>query len=156
MLLNILLVLTIIICIALVGVILLQRSEGGALGMSGGGPGAFMTARGTGDFLSTATQVLAALFFALCLIMTLISGRNTANSTVLDRMKLPPAQSSQSPALAPTPGAAAPAAPPSGIAPAPSLSSAPPPASSNGASPLNPFGPNTAAPAKTAPAKSSQ
>jgi protein translocase SecG subunit len=62
MLLGILLVLQIIVAIALVGVILLQRSEGGALGM-GGGPGGFMTARGAGDLLTRTTAILAAVFF---------------------------------------------------------------------------------------------
>ena len=50
----------------MVGIILLQRSEGGALGMSGGGPGNFMSARGTGDLLSRTTQILAGAFFLLC------------------------------------------------------------------------------------------
>ena len=48
MLLGILLAAVIEVSVALVGVILLQRSEGGVLGMSGGGPGNFMSARGTG------------------------------------------------------------------------------------------------------------
>ncbi len=87
MLLGVLLVCIIIICIAMVAIILLQKSEGGALGMSGGGPGNFMTARGTGDLLTRATQILAALFFALCLIMTLLSGHNHANS-IVDRVKI--------------------------------------------------------------------
>ena len=65
MLLDILLAILIVVCLSLIGVILLQRSEGGALGMSGGGPGAFMTARGTGDLLTRTTQILAAIFFAL-------------------------------------------------------------------------------------------
>ena len=88
MLLNILLVIVILVCIALVIAILLQRSEGGALGMSGGGPGNFMTARGTGDFLTRTTQILAAVFFGLCLIMTLVSGHERAASSIVDRLKL--------------------------------------------------------------------
>ena len=50
MLLGFLLVIQIIVALALTGVILLQRSEGGALGM-GGGPSGFMTARGAGDLI---------------------------------------------------------------------------------------------------------
>ena len=88
MLLGILLAVIIVVCIALVGVILLQRSEGGTLGMSGGGPGNFMTARGAGDLLTRTTQILAAVFFALCLGMTLISGHNRAQNSVTDRLKL--------------------------------------------------------------------
>ena len=120
MLLGILLVAIILICIAMVGVILLQKSEGGALGMSGGGPGNFMTARGAGDLLTRTTQVLAAMFFALCLVMTLLSGHNHAAS-ITDKMKIngiapptPAAPVSQAPASsAPaTGGALIPSAPP--------------------------------------------
>ena len=154
MLLNILLGVIIVVCIALVSVILLQRSEGGALGMSGGGPGAFMTARGTGDFLSRATEVLAAIFFTLCLAMTLISGHNRAESSVVDKLKL---QVNPNSLNQPRP---APAAPPVGglsaapaTAPAPEAAPAPAPASN---APLNPFGPSAGVTpvGKTAPAKS--
>jgi len=72
----ILLVAIILIAVAMVITILLQRSEGGALGMSGGGPGNFMSARGTGDLLSRTTQILAGLFFTLCLAMTLLGGHH--------------------------------------------------------------------------------
>jgi len=75
----ILLVAIILIAVAMVITILLQRSEGGALGMSGGGPGNFMSARGTGDLLSRTTQILAGLFFALCLAMTLLGGHNRSS-----------------------------------------------------------------------------
>ncbi len=88
MLLGILLAVIIVVCIALVGVILLQRSEGGTLGMSGGGPGNFMTARGAGDLLTRTTQILAAIFFILCLVMTLVSGHNRSQASVADRLKL--------------------------------------------------------------------
>jgi protein translocase SecG subunit len=62
MLQTILLVAMILISVALTAVILLQRSEGGALGM-GGGPSGFMTARGAGNLLTRATSILAVLFF---------------------------------------------------------------------------------------------
>ncbi|HEY3889993.1 MAG TPA: preprotein translocase subunit SecG [Caulobacteraceae bacterium] len=88
MLLDILLAILIVVCLSLIGVILLQRSEGGALGMSGGGPGAFMTARGTGDLLTRTTQILAAVFFSLCLAMTLISGHSRGAGSLVDRLKL--------------------------------------------------------------------
>jgi preprotein translocase subunit SecG len=78
----ILLVAIILVAVAMVITILLQRSEGGALGMSGGGPGNFMSARGTGDLLSRTTQILAGVFFALCLTMTLLSGRHAKSSII--------------------------------------------------------------------------
>ena len=150
MLLGILLAAVIVVCIALVGVILLQRSEGGVLGMSGGGPGNFMSARGTGDLLTTTTQVLAGVFFALCLIMTLVTGhvrRENALASSLKNLSITPgAPASSAPAqtsaaqTAMAPGATAPV---SGAAPAPVR------APSNDG--LNLFG-NTAAPGARVPA----
>ena len=64
MLQTILLVAIIIVAIALTGIVLLQKSEGGALGM-GGGPSGFMTARGAGNLLTVTTWWLAAALFAL-------------------------------------------------------------------------------------------
>ncbi len=87
MLLGSLLVLLVLVCIALGFVILLQRSEGGALGM-GGGPSGFMTARGAGDLLTRTTAVLAAVFFGLCLLLTVLSGRMHAGGSVVDRLKV--------------------------------------------------------------------
>ena len=75
MLQTILLVAMIIISVALSGVILLQKSEGGALGMGGGGGGGggFMTARGAANLLTRTTSILAVLFF-LCAIGLTIAG----------------------------------------------------------------------------------
>ena len=68
MLQTILLVAIILVAVSLTGVVLLQRSEGGALGM-GGGPSGFMTARGAGNLLTNITWVLAALLFGLTVRM---------------------------------------------------------------------------------------
>ena len=87
MLLGSLLVLLVLVCIALGTVILLQRSEGGALGM-GGGPSGFMTARGAGDLLTRTTAILAAVFFLLCLLLTVLSARMHAGGSVVDRLKV--------------------------------------------------------------------
>ena len=67
---TVLLVIHIMIALALVGVILLQRSEGGALGIGGGG-GGFMTGRSAGNALTKTTAMLAAAFFATSLSLTL-------------------------------------------------------------------------------------
>ena len=118
MLLDVLLALIILICIAMVGVILLQKSEGGTLGMSGGGPGSFMTARGADDLLTRTTQVLGAAFFILCLVMTMLGGHNRAAS-ITDRVKIggiaPP-----TPVAPPAPATTSPetTGPASGAAPA--------------------------------------
>lgn len=87
MLLGILLTLHIIVCISLIGVVLIQRSEGGALGM-GGGSNAFMSARGAGDLLTRLTWVLAGVFFALSLTLTFMAGRERSASSVVDRLKI--------------------------------------------------------------------
>ena len=70
---TVLLIVHIMIALALIGVVLLQRSEGGALGIGGGGGGGFMTGRGAANFLTRATAGLAAAFFATSLILTLIA-----------------------------------------------------------------------------------
>ncbi|MBX4158668.1 preprotein translocase subunit SecG, partial [Lactiplantibacillus plantarum] len=68
---TILLVAIIIVAVALTGVVLLQRSEGGALGM-GGGPSGFMTARGAGNLLTQITWILAAMLFGLTIVLTVV------------------------------------------------------------------------------------
>ena len=141
MLLGVLLAIVILVCIALVGVILLQRSEGGALGMSGGGPGNFMTARGTGDLLTQTTQVLAGVFFVLCLLMTLLSGHNH-QASVVNRLKINGVDPST---LARPQTPAGPSNAPVGL-PAPTAAPAPLPAA-----PADPFAPASGA-AKTSPA----
>jgi len=87
MLIAILLAVNIAVCICLVAVVLLQRSEGGALGM-GGGPSGFMTARGAGNLLTQVTWWLAGAFFVISLTLTILSGREQAASSVVDRVKV--------------------------------------------------------------------
>jgi len=87
MLIAILLAVNIAVCICLVAVVLLQRSEGGALGM-GGGPSGFMTARGAGNLLTQVTWWLAGAFFVISLALTVLSGREQAASSVVDRVKV--------------------------------------------------------------------
>ncbi|WP_339872795.1 preprotein translocase subunit SecG [uncultured Brevundimonas sp.] len=83
MLQTILLVAMILISVALTGVILLQRSEGGALGM-GGGPSGFMTARGAGNLLTKATSILAILFFICAIGLTIAGNLSRANQSVIN------------------------------------------------------------------------
>lgn len=72
---TLLLVAEMIIAVALIGFVLLQRSEGGALGIGGGGGGGGMgglfTPRGAGDALTRGTAILAFLFFLVCIVSTL-------------------------------------------------------------------------------------
>jgi len=62
-----------LIAISLIGVILMQRSEGGGLGVGGSSSG-FMTARGAADFLTRATSVLGGMFIVLSILMAAIAG----------------------------------------------------------------------------------
>jgi preprotein translocase subunit SecG len=79
---TVLIVIHLLVVIALVGVVLLQRSEGGALGIGGGG--GFMTGRGQANALSRATAILGALFFATSLIMSVIAGWSRAPRSIID------------------------------------------------------------------------
>ena len=112
MLIAILLALNIAVCICLVAVVLLQRSEGGALGM-GGGPSGFMTARGAGNLLTTLTWWLATAFFVISLALTLLSGKERGGSSVVDRVKVdsidPDTLNKPAPATQPGPAPAQPA-----------------------------------------------
>ncbi|MDX1739437.1 MAG: preprotein translocase subunit SecG [Alphaproteobacteria bacterium] len=78
---EILLVIQLIVALALVGVILVQHSEGGALGIGGGGA---MSARGTANLLTRATTVLAIIFISLSLLLTIVQINSDDNISVLD------------------------------------------------------------------------
>jgi preprotein translocase subunit SecG len=69
---TVLIVIHIFVVLALIGVVLLQKSEGGALGM-GGGSG-FMTSRGSGTDLTKTTAILAGIFFATSLLLSVVAG----------------------------------------------------------------------------------
>ena len=128
-----------LLALALILVVLLQRSEGG--GLVSGGTNSMISVRGTGDLLTRITWILATVFFVLGLLLTIVAGRERGAASVVDRMKvnaINPAelnkQLPQPPAGAtPTPGAPAPLQ-----APAPTLNS--------------PFGVIPAEPAAPAPA----
>ena len=81
----VLLVIHMMIAVALVGVVLLQKSEGGALGIGGGG-GGFLTGRGTANLLTRTTAFLAAAFFASSLALTMLATHNGQTGSVLDRV----------------------------------------------------------------------
>jgi preprotein translocase subunit SecG len=79
---TVLIVVHLMIVVALVAVVLLQRSEGGALGV-GGGSG-FMTGRGQANVLTRATAILAALFFVTSLSLTVLAGFGRGQHSILD------------------------------------------------------------------------
>jgi preprotein translocase subunit SecG len=80
---TVVLIIHLMIAIALVAVVLLQRSEGGALGIGGGG-GGFMTGRGTANLLTRATAGLAAAFFITSIILSILASRANAPRSIFD------------------------------------------------------------------------
>jgi preprotein translocase subunit SecG len=114
---TVLLVIHIMIAAALVGIVLMQKSEGGALGMGGGG---FMSGRGQANFLTRTTAYLAAAFFATSIALTLLANQSGRQRSIFDTPAVSGAPSSPS-APAAAPGApatpATPAAPTEPAAP---------------------------------------
>lgn len=105
-----------IIAACLVGVILMQRSEGGGLGM-GGSPSGLMSARGAADFMTRATTILATLFIALSISLAFVAARHGGPAKIdssLQRTEVPSAQTGPA---APAPGPAADKAAPADVVP---------------------------------------
>lgn len=86
--LHVLFAVEIVIALAMVGVILLQQSEGGALGMGGpgggGGFGGFLSARGAANLLTRATAFLATAFIGVALLLAIVAGNKDDGSSVFD------------------------------------------------------------------------
>jgi preprotein translocase subunit SecG len=82
-----------IVAAALVGIVLMQRSEGGGLGIgSGGGPGGLMNARGAADFLTRTTKWLAVIFVLLAIVLAGVAVETTSGGKIdesLDRTVAP-------------------------------------------------------------------
>src|SRR5271154_4311959 len=109
----ILLVIHIMVAISLVAVILLQKSEGGALGMGGGGMSGFMTGRSTANLLTRATAILAAAFMATSALLVVMHNRQTGPVSIIAppgpaipvTPLTPPAPAAPTKPQAPTPSA---------------------------------------------------
>lgn len=71
-----------LLALALVGVILIQKSEGGGLGIGGGNAGGLVSARGAADLLSRSTSILAALFIGTSLVLALLAARDRAPASI--------------------------------------------------------------------------
>ncbi|MGA8193743.1 MAG: preprotein translocase subunit SecG [Acetobacteraceae bacterium] len=110
---TVLLIIHLFVTLALIGVVLIQRSEGGGLGIgSSQGMGAFMSGRGTANLLTRTTAILATLFMVLSLILAMLNhGTTGVGGSLLENPV---------PASAPAPNEALPSAPaPTTQAPAP-------------------------------------
>jgi preprotein translocase subunit SecG len=99
---TVLLVIHVLVTLALIGVVLIQRSEGGGLGIGGGqGMGSFMTGRGTANLLTRTTAILATVFLALSLLLALMTRNSTTSTNAI--FNAPPPVTSTLPPLAPKP-----------------------------------------------------
>jgi preprotein translocase subunit SecG len=112
----VLLLIHLFVTIALIGVVLIQRSEGGGLGIgTSQGMGSFMSGRGTANLLTRTTAILGALFFSLSLALALLNkGTTGVGHSLLDITPASAPAHTGLPPLAPgteTPAAKAPAAP---------------------------------------------
>ncbi len=88
---QVLLVIHLFIALALIGVVLLQRSEGGGLGIGGGGGGGggmsgFLTGRGTANLLTRTTAILAACFMVSSLLLTILAGGTSERRSIVDEI----------------------------------------------------------------------
>jgi preprotein translocase subunit SecG len=90
------------IALAMIGAVLLQKSEGGALGMGGGGMSGFMTGRSTGNLLTRVTMILATAFFLTSILLVVLSNRTEAPRSLLDQ-GAPPTQEAPAPVTPPEP-----------------------------------------------------
>ena len=99
-----LLIVQTLIAVSLIGVILMQRSEGGGLGVGGSSSG-FMTARGAADFLTRSTSVLGGLFIVLSIVMAAYAGASRTTTKIDTSLagKVPPTQQTQPAPAQPAP-----------------------------------------------------
>ena len=110
----ILFVIHVLIALALIGVIMLQKSEGGALGMGGGGMSGFMTGRSTANLLTRTTAILAVAFFCTSILLVKLNAPSAGPTSIIDQG---PAPAPGSPLIPPAGAPAVPAAPPAPSAP---------------------------------------
>ncbi|MCI2397906.1 preprotein translocase subunit SecG [Aliiroseovarius subalbicans] len=85
---NVLLVIHLILALALIGVVLLQRSEGGGLGIGGGGGGGggVMSSRGAATALGKVTWIFAIAFLVTSISLTILAARNSSDTSVVDAL----------------------------------------------------------------------
>ena len=122
---TVLISILLIVVTAMIGVILLQKSEGGGLGIGGGGGGGFLSSRGTANVLTRSTAFLALGFFIISLLLSVLAGWDRKPRSVIQNTGAPAQQEAPGGAPAGQPGQGGglldtlrqreqPAAPPSG------------------------------------------
>ena len=88
---NVVLIIHLLLAISLIGLVLLQRSEGGGLGMGGGAGGGAMSGRAAASALTKLTWGLAIAFICTSLALTILQVQKSSGSSVLDQL-MPAAQ----------------------------------------------------------------
>jgi preprotein translocase subunit SecG len=109
---TVLLIIHLFVTLALIGVVLIQRSEGGGLGIgSSQGMGSFMSGRGTANLLTRTTAILAVIFMGLSMTLALLNrGSSGPTHSILDA-PAPATAPAPAPAKAPPPAPSGPSAP---------------------------------------------
>ena len=92
---TVVIVIHLMIVLAMIGVVLLQKSEGGGLGMGGGGAGGFLSSRGTANVLTRTTAFLAMGFFLTSLLLSILAGIDRKPRSILPGGGGTPAQQQQ-------------------------------------------------------------
>lgn len=85
---NVVLIIHLFLALGLIAVVLMQRSEGGGLGM-GGGAGGAVSGRAAATALGKLTWILAAAFICTSIALTVIAAQNTSGTSVIDRLGVP-------------------------------------------------------------------
>ena len=101
----VILVIHLMVISAMVGVVLLQKSEGGGLGIGSAG-GGFLSSRGTANVLTRTTAILAATFFATSLILSILAGWDRKPRSIIQTTGAPPQQTPGAPGAPPGQGGA--------------------------------------------------
>jgi preprotein translocase subunit SecG len=89
---TVIIVIHLMIVLAMIGFVLLQKSEGGGLGMGGGGAGGFLSSRGTANVLTRTTAFLAMGFFLTSLLLSILAGFDRKPHSILPNSGATPAQ----------------------------------------------------------------
>src|SRR5262245_51273509 len=100
---TVIIVIHLMVVLAMTGVVLLQKSEGGGLGM-GGGTGGFLSSRGTANVLTRTTAILAALFFATSLFLSILASFDRKPRSILEGGSGPSTPAAPGAPAAPTGG----------------------------------------------------
>jgi preprotein translocase subunit SecG len=97
---TVIIVIHLMVVAAMIGAVLLQKSEGGGLGIGGGGGGGFLSSRGTANVLTRTTAILAMTFFATSLVLSILAGWDRKPRSIIQNTGGPTQQ--QVPGGAPT------------------------------------------------------